>query len=216
MTAPNLELRHDYEAGRLAWHNAATGQIANELILPSTPSGCAIEEFKVSPSGNWIVTSRSSGQGEWGYDVIQSHPLRYMAGVPERAGYMLELPEFAPDESYILGGFGECWLGGWWSHPDDDFYETPARGGSVTFGWLFRHALPSQEVTLHELRMIIPIGWMPNDPDDEMWLGPRLITPVKNGGFEMMLPGHVSFEYAGPLAGLIELPVPHPGGGKLF
>ena len=216
MPTTSLELRHDYETDRLAWYDSATDQVVDELTVPSTSCGCAIEEFRVSPSGKWIVTARWSGQGEWGYDVIRSHPLAHLAGIPERIGYILDLPAFAADESYILGGYGEHWLGGWWGHPDDDFYETPSRGGIITFGWIFQHSLPSQDVTFHELRMNLPSGWFPDDAENEKWMGARSIVPLEDGGIRMILPGKIPFEYAGPLPGTIDLPVPHPEGGKLL
>ena len=212
----SLELRYDHETYRLAWHNPATGQIVDELTVPSTSCGCGIEEFRESPSGNWIVTARWSGQGEWGYDVIRSKPLERLAGISERGGYILDLPKFSADESYVLGGYGYNWLRGWWVTDDDDCYEDPSRGGIILFGWLFRHSLPSQDVTFHKLRMDLPSGWFPNDFEDEKWLGARAIAPLENGGVKMMLPGGIPFECAGPLPDTIDLPVPHPDGGMLL
>ncbi len=169
----------------------------------------------MSPSGDWIVTARWSGQGEWGYDVLRSHPLERQAGITAQIGYILDLPVFSEDECCILGGYGEDWLGGWWRHPDDE-HEHPARGGLVTFGWLFRHHLPSHEVEYHELQMIMPGGWLPTEPDGEEWIGPRKIAPYGAGGVQMTLPGAIPFQLDGPLPKTIVLPTPHPDGGRLL
>ena len=211
-----LELRIGDDPNQcVQWYDPQAGRVLDELVVPMTPSGCAIEGFAISPSGSWVVTARCSGQGEWGYDVIQSHPLSAQGGIPEKHGYMLDTPVFAEDESYLLGGYGENWLGGWWSHPDDDFYETPARGGTVTFGWLFTHHLSGHGTEFHELRMTIPAGWIPDDPDDETWLGPRHIEPFRRGA-RMVMPGSIPFQIAGPLPPIIELPTPHPNGGRFL
>lgn len=187
-------------------------------LAPSTYCGCAIEEFATSPSGHWIVTSRWSGQGEWGYDVFKSTPLERRGGTLDRYGYILDLPAFANDESYLLLGYGEDWLGGWWCHPDDDeldFYETPARGGDTHFGWLLKHHLPSQKVETIELRMILPQGWIPHDPESESWFGPRSIEPHEDG-FRLMLPGGHRATISGPLGPIVHLPTPRPNGKGLI
>jgi len=213
MNQPELRIDGSYPNQRLRWQAPETGRVLNELLVPVTQSGCAIEEFSISPSGAWIATARFSGQGEWGYDVIKAHPLSVQGGIAERYGYMLDIPVFAEDESRLLGGYGESWLGGWWSHPEDDFYEVPARGGDVTFGWLFTHHLPSHRVDFHELRMTIPAGWFPDDPEAEKWFGPRHIQPYCQGA-KMLLPGTIPFEIEGPLQPVIQLPMPHPEGGE--
>ena len=216
MTGPELILEHDGKSQLLCWREAGTGRVLDRIEVPTTGCGCAVEEFSLSPSGDWIVTARCSGQGEWGYDVIRAHPLQRQGGIEERYGYLLDLPVFARDESYLLGGYGEDWLGGWWADPEDDYYEDPARGGEVTFGWLFTHHLPGPEVELHELRVTVPRGWFPDDPEDEKWMGARQIAPIPGGGARMILPGNIPYEIPGPLARSIELPMPHPHGGKLL
>jgi hypothetical protein len=199
---------------QLLWKVPRSGEVVDKLLIPNTRCGCAMEEFSISPSGEWIVTRRSSGQGEWGYDVLRAHPLERQAGIPFQSGYMLEMPVFADDESFLLGGYGESWLGGWWCHPEDDF-DAPARGGKVTLGWLLRHRLPSHKVTLHELTMKLPSGWLPDDPEAPTWYGPTKIRP-RGKGVEMTLPGGVPHRIDGPLRKAIALPTPHPMGKKLL
>jgi hypothetical protein len=188
--------------------------IVDETICPITRAGCAIEEIAASPSGVWLVTQRFSGQGEWGYDVLRSCPLARVAGTPQEYGYILDTPMFSADETRLVGGFGKNWLGGWWAHPDDE-YETPARGGLISFGFLFVHHLPSHQVDRHELQMDLPKGWLPDDPEAELWFGARQIAPVAHG-VRLTLPGGVTVEIEGPLPPIIQLPVPHPAGGKLL
>ena len=214
MPKTRLQLRHDYETGRLYCIDSESNLITDELVIPSTQSGCDIEEFLVSPSGDWIVTARSSGQGEWGFDVISNNPLRHCGGIPEQLGYMLELPRFSADESYLLGGYGENWLGGWWSHPE--CLETPSPGGAITFGWLFVHKLETQKTAFHELKMNLPTDWLPSDPEDEIWFGATQITPLSTGGVAMQLPGKISFEIDAPLSGIVQIPTPHPKGGRFI
>jgi hypothetical protein len=168
--------------------------------------GCAIEEMRASDSGGWLTTMRTSGQGEWGYDVVCVDTMAREGGVESERGYMLEPAVFSADESRLVGGFGEGWLGDWWSHPDDDRDE-PAHGDVVTFGWIFVHLLPDHHVTRHELKMDIPSGWLPDDPWDEKWSGPTGIAPLGDG-VRMTLPGGEVFEFAAALPPVLELPTP--------
>ena len=184
------------------------------MACPVTRSGCYIEEIGASPSGHWLVTQRLSGQGQWGYDVFRSSPLLREAGVLEERGYMLDMPKFSADETLLIGGFGACWLGGWWAHPDDD-YKDSARGGRISFGFLFVHQLPRHRVERHELQMDLPKGWLPADPDAEAWYGARAIEP-SGSGIRLTLPGGARVEVEGPLPPVILLPSPHPAGGRLL
>jgi hypothetical protein len=180
-----------------------------ETVCPLTHSGCYIEEIAASPSGEWLVTQRISGQGEWGYDVFRTCPLTREAGVDQEDGYILELPRFSEDESFLIGGAGARFLGGWWAHPEDDI-EEPARGGPVSLGFLFVHRLPSHRVTRHALRVKLPQGWLPDDPWAE-WYGPRDITPTADG-VRFMPSWGVPIQIKAPLPQIIWLPTPHPSG----
>jgi hypothetical protein len=191
---------------RCSW---PSGEVVEETVCPITRAGCYIEEIAASPSGAWLVTQRISGQGEWGYDVFRACPLAREAGVAQERGYILELPVFAEDESWLVGGAGEGFLGGWWAHPEDDI-EEPARAGPVSLGFLFVHRLPGYRVTRHELRVELPAGWLPEDPWGE-WYGPRDIRPVGDG-VRLMPSWGVPVEVAGPLPAVIVLPTPDPSG----
>lgn len=195
---------------RCRWRSKET---VEETVCTITRAGCYIEEIAASPSGTWIVTQRISGQGEWGYDVIRTRPLARVAGVAQEGGYILELPKFSKDESVLIGGAGEGFLGGWWSHPDDDM-DQPARGGSMSLGFLFVHHLPRHRVTRHELRVEVPKGWLPEDPFAD-WYGPRKITPTARGLRFVPLWG-VPVEIKAPLPRVIRLPTPHPSGKGLL
>lgn len=184
-----------------------------ETDCPITHAGCYIEAMAVSPSGDWVVTQRISGQGEWGYDVFRSCPLAREASVSQEGGYLLDLPRFSADEALLIGGAGEGFLGGWWAHPDDDIDE-PARGGPMSLGFLFVHRLPGHRVTRHELRVQVPKGWLPEDPFAE-WYGPRDITPVGNG-VRFTTSWGVPMEVLLPLPRIIQLPTPHPSGTGLL
>ncbi len=190
------------------------GTVARTVQCPVSGHGCDIEEIDPSPSGEWLVTLRNSGQGEWGYDVIRTSPLARVGGVVMEQGYMMEIPCFSPDEARIVGGFGGAWLGGWWAHSDDD-YESPARGGLISFGFLLVHHLPSQKVERHEMKIELPMGWLPEDIEDEIWFGATKITPGVDN-IRMSLYGGVEFEVSGPLPPVIILPTPHPSGRKLL
>jgi hypothetical protein len=187
--------------------------VVDEAFCPITRSGCAIEEIGASPSGEWLVTQRFSGQGEWGYDVFRTCPLAREAGIAEEYGYMLDLPRFAADESFLIGGAGPGFLGGWWAHPDDDI-ETPSRGGLVSLGFLFVHRLPTHRVSRLELVVELPPGWVPTDPGAE-WYGPREIAPI-DGGVRLMPSWGVPVELPAPLPSVIRLPAPHPSGVGLL
>ncbi len=41
-----------------------SGDIVDEITCPATSTGCSIDEISISSSGTWLVTSRTSGQGE--------------------------------------------------------------------------------------------------------------------------------------------------------
>jgi hypothetical protein len=190
---------------RLSWSSQA---VVDETNCPITPSGCAIEEIAVSASGNWLVTRRSSGQGEWGYDVFRSCPLIREAGVTATRGYMLELPCFSADETRLIGGFGLKWLGGWWAGPNDE-PDDPVPGGVVSFGVLFVHHLPNHRVDHHALEISLPRGWMPDDPWAEEWCGPKTITPAATG-VRLTLSWGVSVGITDPIPSVVRLPTPHP------
>jgi hypothetical protein len=185
-----------------------------ETVCRVTSCGCAIVEIGASPSGAWLVTQRSSGQGEWGYDVFRTRPLTREAGVTQERGYLLELPRFAADETWLVGGAGPGFLGGWWAHPDDD-PESPARGGVVTLGFLLVHRLPSHRVTRHALRVKLPKGWLPEGPTAEAWYGPREIRPTA-GGVRLVPSWGAPIEVRFPLPWAIRLPTPAPSGEGLL
>ena len=195
---------------RRAWPSRT---VLDETFCPVADAGCAIEEIVASLSGEWLVTRRSSGQGEWGYDVFRTHPLASEAGVPSARGYLLELPRFSEDESRLVGGFGRAWLGGWWTQGNDEIDE-PVRGGPVSFGFLFVHLLPSHRVTRHELRVDLPRGWLPEDPWGE-WYGPGGIAPTADG-VRLVPSWGVPVEINDPLLSVITLPTPHPSGKGLL
>lgn len=190
-----------------------SGEVVEEIIGPESGVGCYVFDLAASISGRWIVTQRNSGQGNWGYDVLQSCPLVRQAGIVQERGYMLEVPRFSPDETYLVGGAGRGFMGGWWTHPEDDIDEPP-RPGPKTLGFVFVHRLPGHEVTRHELRIDLPPGWVPDDPWDE-WYGPRDITPTSDG-VRFMLWWGVPVEVKLPLPTVIALPVPHPSGQGLL
>ena len=188
--------------------------LLDELESPVTRTGCAIESIHVSPRGGWLVTQRNSGQGEWGFDLIRTRPLRREGGVAEEYGYMLDPPAFSADDARLVGGYGQSWRGGWWADPSDDISE-PARGGQVTFGTLFVYDLTSQQSARHELVMDMPAGWLTENEDDFDWAGPRHIAPSASGGVSMALPGGVTIEVLAPLGESILLPTPSDDGQGL-
>jgi hypothetical protein len=187
--------------------------VLEETVCKIASNGCYIKEIRASPSGAWLVTQRISGQGEWGYDVFRTAPLSREAGVTTERGYILDLPAFAPDESFLVGAAGEKFLGGWWADPDQDPDEPP-RPGPKSLGFLFVHRLPKHRVTRHELRVKVPKGWAPEDPWAE-WYGPRKIT-VRGDRVRMMPSWGVPFEIKLPLPRVIVLPTPHPAGKGLL
>lgn len=189
-----------------------TGAAIDEVVCPMASDGCYIHEIAASRSGNWLVTMRISGQGEWGYDVFGTSPLSREAGVITAPGYLLELPRFSEDESRLIGAFGERFLGGWWAHPDDDL-EDPARGGPVCLGFLFVHHLPSHHVDRHELQVVLPEGWLPEDPWNG-WEGP-VVNPSAHG-VELAPSWGVPIEITHPMPPVILLPAPHPSGKGLL
>ncbi len=198
---------------RMAW---PSWQRVAETKIPSVDCGCAVQRLAVSRDERWIATQRWSGQGEWGYDLLSVEPLRRRRGVTDSSGYMLELPSFSERCDRLLLGYGERWLGGWWAHELDDLDE-PARGGPITFGWLLDHDLEASAVKRHELRMEMPAGWLPDDPEGEEWIGPQEIALAGNG-IRMILPGGLEYSIADPLPEVIWLPAPptssHPAGGR--
>lgn len=189
-----------------------TNDLIDKVACPTSRLSCCIEEIAASPSGTWVVALRSSGQGEWGYDVFRTCPLTHDVHTPDEQGYMLELPRFSADETRLVGGFGP-WQGWWWQHKDDD--DSPARGGLISFGFLLVHYLPSHEVQRHELQMDLPKGWIPDDPEAPTWYGARDITPLTDG-VRLTLPGGIPYEIKAPLPPVIVLPTPHPAGGRLL
>lgn len=197
----------------LRLRRTSSEESVEETLCPITGAGCYIHEIAASPSGRWVVTQRLSGQGEWGYDLFSTDPLQRVGGVSEERGYMLDLPSFSEDESYLVGGAGAAYLGGWWSHPWGDCDE-PARGGLVALGFLFVHNLSDHEDLRHDLVVNLPEGWLPDDPW-AAWYGPRQISADAKGvrlvpswGVQVVVPH--------PLPRVIVLPTPHPSGKGLL
>ena len=205
-----VEVVKGQKVRRCGWRTKAP---IEEVLCPMTDVGCYIEEIAASPSGAWLVTQRTSGQGEWGYDVFRASPLAREAGIVQEEGHILDIPRFSEDESFVIGGAGTGFLGGWWAHADDEVDE-PARGGVVTLGFLFVHRLPSHRVTRHALRVRLPKGWQPEDPFAD-WYGPREITPTADG-VRLMPSWGVPVEIMAPLPRIIRLPTPHPSGKGLL
>lgn len=187
-------------------------EVIDEVTCPMSDRGSSIEEIAAAASGDWLATTRLTGQSESGYDVFRMRPLVRLAGHEHEYGYILDVPVFSPDESCLVGAAGPDFLGDWWSHRDDDA-EEPARGGPVSLGFLFVHQLPGHEVTHHELRIDLPPGWCPHESSGEWW-GPRELA-VSSGGLRMMPSWGVPIEVPWPLPPVIELPVPHPSGHGL-
>ena len=70
-------------------------------------------------------------------------------------------------------------------------------------------------VERHELQMNLPKGWLPDDPEAELWHGVREIIPGIDS-IRLTLPGGIAFELSGPLLPVIPLPTPHPSGSTLL
>lgn len=177
-------------------------KVLESTICPISWAGCHIEEIGVSPSGNWLVTQRISGQGEWGYDVFRTAPLERATGITQERGYILELPRFSENESLLVGGASRFFE--WWWDGDEE------NDGPAIVGFLFVHHLPRHDVTRHELRVELPKGWKPEDPRAK-WYGPRDITPIGEG-VRLVPSGGLPVEVVGPLPPVIVLPTPHPSG----
>lgn len=175
--------------------------------------GCSVEEIKASPLGHWLISKRLSGQGEWGYEVFSTCPLKSRGGILEEKGYMLEMPLFSKDESFILGVYGEHFLGGWWN--SKAYFEEPADGGEVVLGYIFIHSLISQKVKQHELRINLPKGWIPDNIDSPAWHGAEEINLKKNS-VEFKMTGNIRVNLEFPLKEVIYLPTPHPLGNGLI
>lgn len=193
--------------------HAQSGKPFEEITHPITRCGCYIEEIGPSPSGQWLITQRISGQGEWGYDVFRTSPLTWEGGIDQENGYILDLPRFSPDESFLVGGAGPGVLGGWWAHPEDDI-EEPSRGGLVAIGFLFVHQLADHRTSRCLLQVDLPKGWLPDDPWAE-WYGPREVTPTENG-ISMMPSWGAPFEIDYPIPETVVLPTPQPSGNGIL
>lgn len=196
----------------LCRRRCSTNEVVDAASCVSTPSGCDIEQLAVSPSGVWAISQRNSGQGEWGYDVIRVNPLQRVAGIPEEAGYMLEMPVFSKDESFLLGAAGEGYLGYWWAHPDDD-PEGPSRGGRLTIGFIFVHSLPGHEAQRHLIQVDLPHGWCPEDSGG--WYGPTQLKLVDTG-ISMQTSWGAVVVVPWPLPQAILLPTPDVSGKVLM
>ncbi len=126
---------------------------------------------------------------------------------------MLDLPSFSDDESYLVGGAGQCYMVGWWSRPWGDPDE-PSRGGLVALGFLLVHKLSDHEVTRHDLAVNLPERWLPDDPW-AVWYGPREISADADG-VRLVPSWGVPVVVPHPLPDVIILPTPHPSGKGLL
>lgn len=182
-----------------------------------TPAGCSIQHIAASPSGAWAVTSRYSGQGEWGYDVlkIERHgaffDLVEAGGDKERSGYMSGVPVFSNDESFVVGCFGAWLHGGWWSSKADAPFSTPSEGGDVSVGTLFVDHLGSNHYHEHDMRVRLPSGWLPEDPESSRWNVLRRLEPTADG-IRFVGPGGITQELSEPFPEAIYLSTPSTEG----
>lgn len=179
-------------------------EVVEQTVIPFSHHGCHLESFLVSPSGKWIGTERTSGQGDWGYEILQSSPLRWVGGAENIRGYMNEPPRFAADESNyaVFGSRTFRWV--------KDTTTVFTDGGCVNVGWLYLLRIPHVEVSDHEVVVKLTPGWKAEGrPQD--WHMPKGIEPVGDGLRIGDWCGQ-AIDIPGPLPEVIVLPTPHPTG----
>jgi len=174
-----------------------------ELRIPVDPSGCAVEDVVASQSGRWASTQCFSGQGECRFDIIDLESMKRVGGVGEMHGYILETPAFAADESRVVACCTPR-LGAFWA-PGGYFEDEPSPSGVIELGTLYEFRFDSHALHACKLELEIPRGWLPEDPDSDVWYGPTGVLPIE-GGLRMVLPGGDRFEHRGSLPVVLRLP----------
>ena len=179
-------------------------EVVEQTVIPLSHHGCHLESFLVSPSGKWVSTERLSGQGDWGYEILQTSPLRWVGGAENIRGYINEPPRFAADESRyaVFGSLTLRWV--------EDTTTVFTDGGWVNVGWLYLLRIPHVEVSDHEVVVRLTPGWKAEQRSQD-WHMPKGIEPVGDGLRIHDWCGQAC-DIPGPLPETIVLPTPHPSG----
>lgn len=179
-------------------------EVFEQIVIPFSHHGCHLESFLVSPTGRWVSTGRISGQGDWGYEILQTSPLRWVGGADNIRGYISEPPRFSADESRyaVFGSRTFRWV--------KDTTTVFTEGGWVNVGWLYLLGVPHVEISDHEVVVQLTPGWKAELPPKD-WHMPRGIEPVGDGLRIHDWCGQ-AIEIPGPLPETIVLPTPHPSG----
>lgn len=142
----------------------------------------------------------------WGYELVELPSLRQL---PIRFTYAYPTlcpPAFSLDGRFVVSCNSVAV--GWWTDDNDAYEETPSPGGEFELGVISVHDLASGNVSLHEVWVDLPEGWMPDDPGraewNEIW-GPEFISATT---FRFWLPDGGAETVSLPLPGRVQIARP--------
>ena len=170
-SGPNV-VRH-----RMLQLDPATFEVLKTIVI-EVPWG-GPEYLEMSPSGGFAVATWLE-QSEWGYVGVDLNAGRQTElALRWRRGPRAAPPKFLPDGSAIMA----CHFEGaaWWNNREaDDPSEQPSEGGPKRIGWITTHEVASSTVHETEVLVMLPPGWIPDDPYDSLWYqmwGPEFDQP---------------------------------------
>jgi hypothetical protein len=144
-------------------------------------------------------------QQQWGYvgvDLVNrvQTTLAFEFGTPT-----LNIPAYTSDGRFVIACNRHRRL--WWADDPDD-WDAPCPGGERLFGTISVQDTATCAVTLHELVVELPKGWIPKEADDPDWetaWGPEILSAEQ---FRIWLPDHTPLTLTLPLPERILLKTP--------
>lgn len=145
-------------------------------------------------------------QASWGYELVDAAGHAQLAAARQWPQPTVSPPGFSQDGAFLVG----CHFvkSGWWTDEIDDYWEYPADGGPRQCGTISVHELSTGAVTLHEVIVDLPAGWLPDRPDNAKWdmiWGPEFLDART---FSVWLPDHSTATLTLPLPA--QVTIPHP------
>ena len=174
---------------------------------------CCIDDLVVSASERLALAWLNSGQGECGYVLLLiAGGLQCLNRGPIFSlNTMVSAPSFAPSEQFVISAAGTN-EPLWWTDPNNHQrdWNTPAKGGLITFGQIFVHDLEADQITAHRIDFDLPSGWIPDDPDNGWWMAPRSPEYLSEDRIQFQLPDRSCVELDVPLPEAVVLAAPSP------
>ena len=162
--------------GPLAVRLLRASRVVDEVTLPYPRAGLAGGRLIVSPTERFVVLSMFSGQSEEGYELFRlADGITRVASLPYQFGEAASFC-FSPDESVVVMALA-FHSSEWWI-PWEEGEGQPDGAGRLAFafGQLRVHAIATNRISVHELRVSVAEAWQPARGEYDPDLHPRFVA----------------------------------------